>query len=145
MEGGMTKHQKPPAGEVVELPLADTEAPTKEQQRAMLIEGVKDFDAKFTPETPDQLVDRMMASNLLVPVQAAENDNEFDWLKNDAVVVPTQLALAVYENPQGAIVIRQERDWCQEEDSFIVIEQKNLMTVIDRLCDIAGIPAIGGP
>jgi hypothetical protein len=147
----MTKHQKPPAGEAIELPLADTEAPTQDQQRAMLIEGVKDFDATFKPKNAEQLVDRMMLSGRLpVPIEAIgeeDSDSEpFDWVKDAKdVVTPTQYAVAIYENPRRQIVIRQEAPWPDDEDPVVVIDRANLMPLIDRLCDIAGIPAIGGP
>jgi hypothetical protein len=147
----MTKHQKPPTGDAVELPLPDSDTPTQEEQRTMLIEGVKDFDAKFQPETAEQLVDRMLASgNLPMPTEVSGDENNdshpFDW-EQDAkdIVTPTQYAIAVYENPHRQIVIRQEAVWPDEDDPIVVVDRANLQPLIDRLCDIAGIPAIGGP
>jgi hypothetical protein len=141
----MTKHQKPPAGEAVELPLADADAPTQEQRRAMLIEGVKEFDAKFEPETAEQLVDRMLASEK--NARPIEDDSiDFDWRRDAAdIVLNSQPATAVYENPRRQIVIRQEAQWPDDEDTTVLIDRVNLQAFIDRLCDIAGIPAIGGP
>jgi hypothetical protein len=46
------------------------------------------------------------------------SEEEWSWIprKNPDIVIHSQPAIAVYENPQGAIVLRQERDWCEEED-----------------------------
>jgi hypothetical protein len=41
------------------------------------------------------------------------------------------------------LVIRQERAWNQEDDPFIFIAPQNIMSFIDSLCDIAGIPSVG--
>jgi hypothetical protein len=118
----------------------------------MLIEGVKEFDAKFKPESAEQLVDRMMSSgNLPVPMKAVENDDNddshpFDWTEDAKdVVTPTQYAIAVYENPRRQIVIRQEAPWPDDEDPIVVVDRANLQPLIDRLCDIAGIASIGRP
>jgi hypothetical protein len=77
---------------------------------------------------------------LTVPVSAESAD--FDWYDDDVIAVREQRAIAVYFNPAGNIVIRQQT-W-PDEDPFVVISPDNLMLVIDRLCEIAGIPAAGG-
>jgi len=46
---------------------------------------------------------------------------EFDWYGDDTIVVQEQLAVAVYTNPRGNVVIRQKADWCDEDDIWIVI------------------------
>ena len=50
------------------------------------------------------------------------DETEFSWSDNDSVVIPPVAAIAVYTNPNGNVVIRQEGDpiGCQE-DPFIVI------------------------
>lgn len=69
------------------------------------------------------------------PVQTAqEAARPFDWSKDaDAVAVPTQLGIAVYRNIEGNIVIRQEADWNDEEDTVIVVREVFLAPLIDRL------------
>jgi hypothetical protein len=76
-----------------------------------------------------------------------EDDSiDFDWRRDAAdIVLNSQPATAVYENPRRQIVIRQEAQWPDDEDTTVLIDRVNLQAFIDRLCDIAGIPAIGGP
>lgn len=71
------------------------------------------------------------------------DDGEFSWSEAD-VVVPSQPAIAVYFNPRGEVVIRQESQMHPDEDHFVFINMKNLMPLIDKLCDLAGIPSAGG-
>lgn len=47
----------------------DLPEPTASERRAMLIRGVEDFDAKFKPESPAELVDRMAMAGLLAPAK----------------------------------------------------------------------------
>jgi hypothetical protein len=59
------------------------------------------------------------------------------------VILPEQPATAVYFNPRGELVIRQKR-W-PDDDSFIYIAPDFVSEFIDKLCDIIGIPSVGGP
>ena len=68
--------------------------------------------------------------------------DDFDWFKDDSIVLEEQSAIAVYTNPRDAIVIRQRATF-PEIDMFVFIAPHNLMTLIDRLCDMAGIPSAG--
>jgi len=45
---------------------------------------------------------------------------EFNWNDRELVVVPKQDAVAVYPNPQGAIVIRQEDE--MDTDQIIIVQ-----------------------
>jgi hypothetical protein len=51
------------------------------------------------------------------------NEEQFSWnaLDESERVVDSVRAVAVYRNPKGDVVIRQERDWNEEEDSFIFL------------------------
>lgn len=40
-------------------------------------------------------------------------------------------------------MLRQEREWSEEQDYSIVIAQANIFGLIDRLCDFVGIPSAG--
>ena len=48
---------------------------------------------------------------------------EFDWNKTeDAIVVKPRRAVAVYTNPAGDLVIRQERmEYVDQDDPFVVV------------------------
>ena len=47
-------------------------------------------------------------------------NRDFDWNDTDSVVLRAYGSIAVYENPQGDIVVRQ-RDALGDEDQFVVI------------------------
>jgi hypothetical protein len=47
---------------------------------------------------------------------------DFDWgVDNEHVVLRAYGSVAVHENPYGDVVIRQERDALEEDDSFVVV------------------------
>jgi hypothetical protein len=82
---------------------------------------------------PDKL-----ALALQGPKEPAEGESEdFSWQDTDSVIIPSQPAIAVYFNPRGEIVIRQESAMHPDEDHFIYIGQKNLRPLIERLQQIA--------
>jgi hypothetical protein len=62
--------------------------------------------------------------------------NDFSWMNAKAdgvVVVPEQAAIAIYENEDGAVVIRQEAQMHPDEDDFIVIQHTYLPQLIASL------------
>lgn len=65
-----------------------------------------------------------------------EGSEDFDWSDGEAVVVPAQPAIAVYFNPRGEIVIRQESQYHPDEDHFVYVGRKNLRPLIERLQQI---------
>jgi hypothetical protein len=96
-----------------------------------------------TPVTP---VAKPTPTTKEVPQRAYEEDvTEFDWNDEDTLVLRRQFAVAVYRTPDGSLVIRQERDWNEEDDTCIVISPENVGDFVDRLTDAAGIPTVGGP
>lgn len=147
--------QRPQRGATVAPTLEKVEPssipePTPHQRRAMLIEGVKDFDAKFPQETAEAAVDRAIAEGKIKPYaeegeRCRSPDPDFDWIKSPDVVLHEQPQTAIYFNPEGALVIRQRADWNEENDPFVYICPNNIMDFIDKLCDVAGIPSVGGP
>jgi hypothetical protein len=64
----------------------------------------------------------------------------FDW-NGDDVILAEQQAVAVYWNPRGDLVIRQQA-W-MDDDSIVLIAKNNVAEFIDKLCDVAGIPSVG--
>jgi hypothetical protein len=69
--------------------------------------------------------------------------DDFDWSSsNEDVIVPEQRATAVYVNPWGQAVIRQERAWNDEEDTSVVVDHAHLPDVIKALRVIADAPVM---
>ena len=76
-----------------------------------------------------------------VTVDAPTTD-DFDWLRDSSVVLHEQPATAIYINPEGSLVIRQERPWDRDEDTFVFVTKENTQQFLDRLCDVLGIPGV---
>jgi len=68
-----------------------------------------------------------------------EDSRDFTWSGRDAadVLIPHQPAIAVYFNPHGEVVIRQEGHFGPDEDQFIYLQIKNLDPLIAKLSAIA--------
>jgi hypothetical protein len=96
-------------------------------QRAPTCSAVNDL-----PATP---IAKAIAAPLEVP-------DDFDWFKDDSIILEEQPVTAVYTNSRNAVVIRQRAAY-PDEDMFVFIAPRNLMTLIDRLCEFAGIPSAG--
>ena len=59
---------------------------------------------------------------------------DFSW--NDAkddLIVPSTQAVAAYLNPAGDIVIRQERDWHEEEDHLVIVPISFALKLVAKL------------
>lgn len=56
----------------------------------------------------------------------------FDWANNEDVLVPEQAAVAVYLNPKGAVVLRQEADM-GDDDHFVYIAINHIPALIAKL------------
>lgn len=105
----------------------DCPMPTPTQRREMFVEAVKDFDRRCPPETAEQAVDNAIAKGIVSlaaeqPLaQAGPEDDRFDWDASESVVVASEPGLAVYQNPSGGIVIRQDSAHLSvnEEDMFV--------------------------
>lgn len=60
--------------------------------------------------------------------------SDFDWdAIANAVVIPEQAATAVYENPEGNIVIRQAGQYGPDEDAWIVIAPEHAKQLADAI------------
>lgn len=59
---------------------------------------------------------------------------DFNWTSSEeAVVFPTVQAVAVYTNPNGDIVIRQEAGSTDDEDSFVVIPKTHAVSLVSAI------------
>ena len=57
---------------------------------------------------------------------------KFSWSDSESVVMKTTARIAVYTNPQGDVVIRQEQmdDGFWDRDPFVVIPRERVSDVI---------------
>lgn len=63
---------------------------------------------------------------------------DFDWgADNDSVVLRAYGSVAVHENPYGDVVIRQERDALEEDDSFVVVPVQDAELIAQAIIDKA--------
>ena len=71
------------------------------------------------------------------------SEPDFDW--NDAGVdIPGQQPIAVYTNPEGHIVIRQDGDWYRKDDAWVVVLPENARRLADAILALAEpVPAPG--
>jgi hypothetical protein len=66
------------------------------------------------------------------------SDDNFDW-QSDDVVVPTQPAIAVYLNVNGAVCIRQEGQFGTDDDVWIYLAKDHAVTVARAILEAAGV------
>jgi hypothetical protein len=92
------------------------------------------------PETEQHFVVRQPKTK-----KPPEESGDFDWNKDESIVVRRQTAVAIYHEPDGSLVIRQEREWNEEYDKCIVISPDNIDAFVDELTDAVGIPSVGRP
>jgi hypothetical protein len=65
------------------------------------------------------------------------SDERFNWSNDETVLVKSVKAVAVYTNPDGDVVTRQEADDVLfQEDPFIVVPLIQLDRLIERLSKI---------
>jgi hypothetical protein len=65
--------------------------------------------------------------------------DDFNWYnKDDSIVVRHQPATAVYTNPHGEVVVRQQ-DQYGDEDDFIYIAKDNALKVAQAILTEAGV------
>lgn len=72
-----------------------------------------------------------------------QRDPDFDWLTDDSVILEPRRALAVYVNQRGEVVLRQQRDWDEDDDSFVYFphnDAEHVATQILGLIKNAGMP-----
>lgn len=69
---------------------------------------------------------------------AEAGPERFDWgPSNPDIVIIEQPVTAIYTNPYGAVVIRQEsRTGDNDDDPFVIFTRENLLALIHRLQEI---------
>lgn len=60
---------------------------------------------------------------------------EFDWTDAAAIVCEHQPAIAVYVNPRGQAVIRQEATWPDDADHIVLVNPENIIAAAYALLD----------
>lgn len=101
---------------------------TNEASQLQLVSGVGPGEG--FPDSASSSSDRPLATSA-----THVGSDKFNWedTENPDVAVPTQSAIAVYVNDGGAVTIRQEMMWNEEQDSIVYIHPKNIDAVIEHL------------
>jgi hypothetical protein len=68
---------------------------------------------------------------------------DFDWYdsNNNSVVIPEQMAVAVYTNAHGNVVIRQAGQYGPDEDVWIVVAPCHARALAEAILTEAGLDA----
>jgi hypothetical protein len=72
-------------------------------------------------------------------------EDEFQWFGEGAdgiVIVPDQLAVAVYENVRGEIVIRQKGDMYEDQDAIVILHKIPARVIAQAIFETAGLGAM---
>jgi hypothetical protein len=101
--------------------------------------------ARYPPVAESAKATQEAAEAKLAAILAKDKEDRFDWWKDDSIVVERQMSIAVYFNSRGHLVIRQEAEPNEDEDTVIYVAPENIAAFIDRLTDIIGIPSVGKP
>lgn len=69
--------------------------------------------------------------------------SEFDWNDvADQVVQQAVEKVAIYSNPHGDVVVRQEADWNESDDPYVVISRAHALRAAYAILDAAGLGEI---
>jgi hypothetical protein len=64
----------------------------------------------------------------------------FDWSTiEEDIVVPEQAAIAVYNNPEGGVVLRQAGQYGPDEDTTVVLHPSHALRLARAILDRAGL------
>jgi hypothetical protein len=73
--------------------------------------------------------------------------SDFDWeeaRQDPATFIPEQPATAIFTNPNGDLVIRQQGDY-REEDQFVVIARTNVERLLVAISETMGLEPLAAP
>lgn len=144
----MTTTTKEP-NKTATAPQLSPEQLREKADRDLLLNGLADFDAKFPPATPEQIVGKVLQRRTAEPGSMAEifasvgrefrdpgeddDSDPFQWNgDNEDMIVAEQRALAAYRNRFGQVVLRAEAG-PDDHDTFICINPEYVPAVIERL------------
>jgi hypothetical protein len=99
---------------------------------------VSRFDAETGGETPPGT-----PAVVSPPAPTPDATDDFDWRTDDAVVLRSQPATAIFFNRDDDLIIRQQCD--HDDDVAVIVTKQNVSAFLDALTDALGIPAFGGP
>jgi hypothetical protein len=63
--------------------------------------------------------------------------DDFDWSGDPSIVAPEQTQIAVYGSANGGVVIRQERCWNEESDTFVAVRPEYVQAVALAMLRVA--------
>ena len=68
--------------------------------------------------------------------------DDFNWHTDKTVAVRSQAALAVYANNDDEVIVREQAQYPDDEDCFVVINREHIPTIVRHLLDAAGLENI---
>jgi hypothetical protein len=71
------------------------------------------------------------AAAALGGIASSEEEEDFDWNKDDAVILKEQRATAVYYNRAGELIIRQRATWDEDTDTFVFVSPENIVAFLE--------------
>ncbi len=72
-------------------------------------------------------------------MSADSNGRAWDWADGaDHTVIPEQPAIACYTNPAGAVVLRQNGAWNDDEDAWIFFAPEHAAAIAAAILETAG-------
>jgi hypothetical protein len=94
-------------------------------------------NSEYVPNLPIEARSDPMVQAAIERLSAPGPDR-FDWGSgNPDIVIHEQPVTAIYLNPYGAVVIRQEsRTGDNDDDPFVIFTRENLLALINRLKEI---------
>jgi hypothetical protein len=66
------------------------------------------------------------------------DDEAFDWADDGSIVIPHAPGVAVYQNANGGIVIRQHASQGDKDDQFVVVRKADARKLAKAITDEAG-------
>ena len=62
---------------------------------------------------------------------------EYDWTNSsDDIAFPSTAAVAVYLNGDGDLVIRQQHEPCEDEDSVVIVPRDRVPALIRKISSV---------
>jgi hypothetical protein len=123
-----------------ETAVRQPECPTPYERRQMLINGTKEFDEKFPPESAEAAVDRSLAEGKIPKSQADRvADGEGDWVWS----IPSQIAIDCAAVADGGVEITQDGQHGPDEAATIHVAAGNVVRLARSILYAAGFNSIG--